>query len=148
MTALTRGHVEGDETCEIAGFGPVPVNRARELLGDAVLKLVLTRGRDVVSTVHLGRGPNTAQKVALLWSTPTCIVRGCVARRLQHDHRNPWSNKQETWLGNIDDHGEHHHMLKTRFGWALVEGTGKRDMVPPSDPRHPNNTRRQEPCAA
>jgi hypothetical protein len=89
---------------------------------------------------HLGRGPNAAQKIALLWSSPTCIVQGCVARRVQHDHRRPWAHKQETRLDNIDECCEHHHHLKTRFNWALVDGTGNRDMVPPTDPRHPRNT--------
>jgi hypothetical protein len=27
--------------------------------------------------------------------------------------------------------------LKTTKGWALAEGSGKRDFVPPGDPRHP-----------
>jgi len=31
----------------------------------------------------------------------------------------------------------YHHRLKTTKGWALVEGSGKRDFVPPEDPRHP-----------
>ena len=31
----------------------------------------------------------------------------------------------------------YHHRLKTTKGWALVEGTGKRDFVPPDDPGHP-----------
>jgi hypothetical protein len=44
LEALRRAAVEGDELCEIAGIGPVPVSVARELLGDAVLKLVITRG--------------------------------------------------------------------------------------------------------
>jgi hypothetical protein len=35
-----------------------------------------------------------------------------------------------------------HHRLKTNEGWALVEGTGKRDFVPPDDPRHPRHKRR------
>jgi hypothetical protein len=30
-----------------------------------------------------------------------------------------------------------HHDQKTRDGWALVEGKGKRPFVPPDDPRHP-----------
>jgi hypothetical protein len=30
----------------------------------------------------------------------------------------------------------YHHRLKTTKGWALVEGSGKRDFVPPADPRH------------
>ena len=33
------------------------------------------------------------------------------------------------------------HDLHTRHGWALVDGTGTRPMVPPDDPRHPKNTR-------
>ena len=33
----------------------------------------------------------------------------------------------------------HCHDLKTRLGWALIEGEGKRPMVPPDDPRHPKN---------
>src|SRR4051794_32674566 len=37
LEALLRGWVEGDETCEIRGLGPIPVTRARELLGDATL---------------------------------------------------------------------------------------------------------------
>jgi len=31
----------------------------------------------------------------------------------------------------------YHHRLKTTMGWALVEGSGRRDFVPPEDPRHP-----------
>ena len=34
------------------------------------------------------------------------------------------------------------HDLKTRFGWALLEGPGVQPMVPPDDPRHPNNRQR------
>jgi len=33
------------------------------------------------------------------------------------------------------------HDLKTYKGWALVEGKGKRLMVPPDDPRHPRHGR-------
>ena len=62
-----RGKVEGDEVCEIAGIGAIPAERARELLGDAVLKLVITNGVDVANVTHLGRGPTIAQKIALLW---------------------------------------------------------------------------------
>jgi hypothetical protein len=47
--ALVRGTVEGDEICEIAGLGPIPATTARELLGDAVVKLVITKGVDVAN---------------------------------------------------------------------------------------------------
>ena len=45
--ALRRGHVQGEELCEIAGVGPVPVSVAKEVLGDAIVKLVITNGVDV-----------------------------------------------------------------------------------------------------
>ena len=144
--ALLRGGTEGEECCELAGLGPVPVSVARGLLGESILELVLTKGTDVLSVTHLGRGPSAAQKIALLWSQPTCSVRGCGRRaRLQVDHRTPWSTKQETRYENLDRLCEHHHDLKTRLGWQLVAGTGPRPMVPPDDPRHPRNAGRSPP---
>jgi Domain of unknown function (DUF222) len=139
LEALLRGHTEGDELCEIAGVGPVPVDAARGLLGESMIKLVITDGVDVANVTHLGRGPTVAQRVALLWSSPACTVLGCPrlhSQGIQHDHRKPWTAVQETALDNIDRLCDHHHDLKTRRGWALVPGTGRRSMVPPDDPRH------------
>jgi hypothetical protein len=137
LEALVRGAVEGEELCEITGLGPVPVRTARQLLGDAVLKLVLTRGADVANVTHLGRGPSAAQRVALLWSSPTCTAEGCGRTRVEVDHRIPWTETHRTRLDELDPLCHHHHDLKTYDGWALVEGKGKRPMVPPDDPRHP-----------
>ena len=81
--ALRRGQVAGEELCEIAGVGPVPVSVARDLLGEAIIKLVITNGVDVANVTHLGRGPTTAQKIALLWTNPTCSVQGCHRRRIE-----------------------------------------------------------------
>src|SRR5947199_3457262 len=53
--ALVRGHVEGDEVCEVPGVGPVPVATARAFAGDAVLKILVTKGVDVVAVAHGGR---------------------------------------------------------------------------------------------
>lgn len=137
LEALRRGAVEGDELCEIAGIGPVPVRVARELLGDAVLKLVITRGVDVLNVTHLGRGPTAAQRVALAWTSPGCSVEGCWRTRVEIDHREDWARTRHTRLDELDHLCAFHHDLKTRLGWALVSGTGKRAFVPPDDPRHP-----------
>jgi Domain of unknown function (DUF222) len=138
--ALRRGQVAGDEVCEIVGLGPVPVRVARELLGDAILKLVITKGVDVANITHLGRAATVAQQAALRWLMPECIREGCTrTERPQIDHRRQWIEVHETRLDNLDPLCEHDHDLKTYFGWALVEGTGKRPMVPPDDPRHPNH---------
>jgi hypothetical protein len=139
-SALVRGQVEGDEVCEIAGLGPVPVRLARELLGDAVVKLVVTKGVDVANITHLGRGPTIAQKIALWWQVPQCTEIDCTrVQRIQFDHREEWHKTHHTRLDDGDGLCTHHHDLKTCLGWALVEGSGKRPMVPPDDPRHPKN---------
>jgi hypothetical protein len=144
LTALAKGGVGNGELCEIAGLGPISVSAARELLGDAVLKLVITRGVDVVNVTHLGRGPTTAQQVALLWANPVCCVQGCNRmRRLEWDHRQPWADVRQTVLANLDGPCEYHHARKTRDGWALVEGSGRRPMVAPSNPRHPRRAARE-----
>lgn len=88
--ALVRASVEGDETCEINGLGPIPADVARNLLGDAILELVITKGIDVANVTHLGRSATVAQQIALWWTSPTCDVLGCTrTQRLQIDHRHP-----------------------------------------------------------
>jgi hypothetical protein len=63
---------------------------------------------------------------------------GCSARAgLQSDHRLDWIKSRFTVFDLLDRLCPHHHKLKTNNNWALVEGTGKRDFVPPGDPRHP-----------
>jgi hypothetical protein len=138
--ALVRGAVEGDEVCEIAGLGPIPATVARDLLGDAVVKLILTKGVDVANVTHLGRGPTVAQKVALWWRVPQCTAIDCTrVQRIQFDHREEWRKTHHTRLDEGDGLCGHCHDLKTRFGWALVAGRDKRPLVPPDDPRHPKN---------
>ncbi|HJU97274.1 MAG TPA: DUF222 domain-containing protein, partial [Jiangellaceae bacterium] len=100
--ALRRGRVESDELCEIAGIGPIPVSAARDLLGQAIVKLVITNGVDVANITHLGRGPTAAQKIALLWTHPTCAAEGCHRRRIEYDHRTPWSQTRHTRLDELD----------------------------------------------
>jgi hypothetical protein len=139
VEALVRGSSKGDETCEIAGLGPIPASTARDLLSESILKLVITKGSDVINVTHLGRGPNTAQKIALLWQQPACSRKGCGRKaRLQYDHRDEWRNVHRTELHNLDPLCGPDHHLKTHQGWALIDGTGTRPMVPPHHPDHPH----------
>jgi hypothetical protein len=137
--ALVRGDVHDGELCEITGLGPIPATTARELLGDAILKLVITKGVDVLHVTHLGRGPTAAQRVALLWSSPGCSVEGCPRTRVEIDHREPYAKTRHTKLDELNPLCGLHHHQKHHEGWSLVEGTGKRAFVPPDDPRHPKN---------
>lgn len=142
VEALQRGHVAGDELCEITGVGPIPVRVAKTLLGEATLKLVITRGVDVLNVTSLGRGPTAAMRHALLWTNPTCVVEGCSRTIIEHDHRSgaEYRHTRHTRLDELDPLCGGHHDLHTQHGWALVQGQGKRAMVPPTDPRHPSHT--------
>ncbi len=81
-----------------------------------------------------------AQKIALWWRTPQCTSLDCTrVQRIQFDHREEWRKTHHTRLDEGDGLCGHCHDLKTRFGWALVAGDGKRPIVPPDDPRHPKN---------
>ncbi|MDQ1510487.1 MAG: hypothetical protein QOG50_2331 [Actinomycetota bacterium] len=146
IESLLRGTVEGSEICEIAGLGPIPAMVARELLGDAILKLVITKGVDVANVTHLGRSPTVAQQVALWWQAPMCTAEGCTrTRRLENDHQLGWAETHRTRVDELDPLCTHEHDLKTNHGWALVTGTGKRPFVPPTDPRHPKYRKPPDP---
>ena len=142
---LMRGYPVAGEVCEIAGVGPVAVSAVEAMIasGDAFLAAVVTKGVDVVNVAHMGRRPSAAQRSGWEWKHPVCVVEGCNnCRRLEADHRVPWAEDKVTLLSNMDGLCEYHHDLKTHKAWALVEGVGKRPMVPPDDPRHPANVRR------
>ena len=92
------------------------------------------------NVTHLGRAPTVAQKAALWWRSPTCDVLGCPrTQRLEIDHDTGWATTHTTRVDDANCLCDHHHDLKTYFGWAMVEGSGPREMVPPDDPRHPKN---------
>ncbi|HEX4867899.1 MAG TPA: DUF222 domain-containing protein [Acidimicrobiales bacterium] len=143
ISALWRGYVEGEELCEVAGLGPIPVGVARRLLGDAVLKLIITKGEAVAHVTSLTRGPTQAMRYALLWTSPTCVVEGCTRTIVEHDHSfgAEYKDTRHTRLHDLDRVCHTHHDLHTYHGWALVAGSGKRPMVPPDDPAHPGQAR-------
>jgi hypothetical protein len=55
------------------------------------------------------------------------------------DHREDWAATHVTLLSLIDRLCPHHHRLKTRQNWGLVDGRGKRAFVAPTDARHPRH---------
>lgn len=147
LAALRRGSVTTGEVCEIGGIA-VSVAELRRVLGDSVLQLVLTNGEAVIDIVNLNRKPSVAQKLAKLFTDSRCGVQGCDKTVvLEFDHRVDWAGSRVTELDNLDLFCDHHHDLKTYEKWQLVPGSGRRPMVPPTDPRHPAR-RRDEPSKA
>ena len=140
--SLLRGYPIEGETCELVGYGPVAVSAVTDMIesGNPFLVAIATKGTDVVGVAHLGRRFNAAQVSALQWRDPTCAAEGCnQAARLQMDHRADWADTHLSRFVDADRYCGHHHDLKTRLNWALVEGSGKRAFVPPEDPRHPKH---------
>jgi hypothetical protein len=146
--AWVRGYPVDGEVCELAGIGPVPMQVIDDMLatGDPFLAAVVTVGQDVVNVAHLGRKARAVQETALRWRDPVCVREGCnQTARLQIDHRLDWAKSRHTLLSELDRLCPHDHQLKTTHGWALVDGVGKRAMVPPDDPRHPDHDTRVGP---
>ncbi len=136
--ALMRGRVIEGETCEIAGIGPVPVSLVREWMHDAFLAAIVTKGVDICSVTHLGRRPKAMQITALQWRDPQCAVTGCTRTlRLEIDHRTGWAHTHTTEVDDVDRLCPPHHKQKTREGWTLERGIGKRRFLPPYHPDHP-----------
>ncbi len=143
--SFLAGVAREGETCELVGYGPVAMSVVHELLQTAnpFVVAILTKGKEVVGVAHLGRRPNAYQRSALQWLYPSCAVKGCVDQmHLESDHRVDWAKTRFTAFDLMDRICRFHHWLKTNEGWALVDGTGKRDFVPPDDPRHPRHKRR------
>lgn len=139
---LLRGYTIDGEVCEIAGYGPVAISAVRDLLatGNTFLAAIITKGEQVVGVAHMGRAPTAIQQSALEWKDPVCTREGCPnVARLERDHRVEWAASKVTLIDWLDRLCAHCHDLKTLHGWALVDGTGKRPMVPPDDPRHPRH---------
>jgi len=143
LDTLLRGYPVDDEVCEIVGYGPVAVSAVRDMIesGNPFLAAVATVGHQVFGVAHLKRKPTVFQITALEWMYPVCAAEGCSqVAYLENDHRIDWSKTKFTLLDLLDRLCSHDHDLKTRSGWMLVDGHGKRPFVPPDDPRHPRHT--------
>src|ERR1700677_5009694 len=60
------------------------------------------------------------------------VPRSAAGRPLQHGTLGARVVTHITVLELLDTLCRYHHRLKTTKGWALVEGRGKRDFVPPT----------------
>jgi hypothetical protein len=132
--ALVRGHRKGEETCEIAGIGPIPVATARALASDAILAAVLTEGADVTAVAHLGRTIPARLRTALEARDTECAVPGCHNRhRLEIDHIEPFAEGGPTSLDNLVRLCRPHHHMKTNLGFRLKGRPGEWKWTAPEE---------------
>ncbi|MGH9028145.1 MAG: hypothetical protein ACRDV4_00795, partial [Acidimicrobiales bacterium] len=134
-SALRRGHVEGTDTCEIAGVGPVPVATAERVLGSAFLKIVVRDGVDVATVCHVGRTVSAHVQSALEERDPHCVVPGCdVATGLENHH---WVRRyaecSTTSIDGLARVCRWHHDQITYERYELRGGPGRWRLVAPSE---------------
>ena len=136
-----RSCAAGSETARCArspASGRCPCRSCGSCAEDAFLAAVLTKGTDICSVTHLGRRHTALQVTALQWRDPECARLGCTNTvRLEYEHREDWADTHVTKVDASERLCHDDHNLKTEQGWMLVEGTGKRRMVPPDHPDHP-----------
>ncbi|CAN5549922.1 hypothetical protein BH18ACT1_BH18ACT1_16830 [soil metagenome] len=135
VEALRRGSTEGEERCELAGVGPVPVSTVQSMLTDAFLALVVTNGVDVFTVAHVGRQVSAHQRSALEARGYHCEVPGCASRHgLELDHLEEWSLTKRTALEHLAWECRYHHGLRTYHGYRLEGPVGARRWLAPRPP--------------
>lgn len=147
LTDLLEGARSGTKSVDLVGYGPISVSALEELLSNTspLVASILTKAERIEGVAHLSRRPTAHQQSALEFLYPSCAAEACPSQaRLEADHRIDWSRTKFTAFDLLDLLCPHHHDLKTRENWALVEGRGKRAFVAPEDPRHPRHKRRPE----
>jgi hypothetical protein len=73
--------------CEIKGVGPVPVATAQELMGDALLTILVKKGVDVTTIAHDGtKTMPAALRRSVLARDPECVVDICSAPTSEVHH--------------------------------------------------------------
>jgi hypothetical protein len=109
------------EPAELAGYGPIPAELAKELAADATWRRLLT---DPTSGALLDYGRTTYKPPAALADfvrarDRTCHFPGCnrAAEKCQLDHRITYP-RGCTDTNNLDALCAHHHQLKHRSKWS------------------------------
>ena len=132
--ALMRGQTVTGERCEIPGIGPIPVTLARQMAEDCILKVLLTKGVDVMAVAHGGYTIPAHVRTAVHARDGKCIVPGCDGRRrVQVDHRNAFGRTRVTKLEDLALLCPFHHYLKTFCGYTYRGGPGTWEWIPPEN---------------
>lgn len=131
VAALNRGTANADETCEIAGVGPVSVASIRAMLSDATASIVIRDGVDILNVTHLKRNATAHQRTALEARGYQCEIEGCgTTHHLDIDHVTGWTLNHQTRLDDLSWLCRNHHDQKTRGNLVLLGPPLRRRLAP------------------
>jgi hypothetical protein len=145
LEALRRGTVGNGERCEIPGVGPVAVDHARKLLGEALVEVLIAQGTDVTTVYSAGRHVPKRIRSALLLRDPRCVVPHCDARLgLENDHWvTDFARGGLTALDNLARICARHHRDRTHHGFELTKGPNGWVWTAPEHPFTPKRPKRK-----
>jgi hypothetical protein len=111
---------------QLAGYGPIPANIAREIAADGRWKRFVT---DPITGTLIDYGRETYEPPQnlqdfLIARDRTCRFPGCrqPAHLADLDHAIPWDEGGTTSADNLGALCRRHHNLKTHGGWQLING--------------------------
>ena len=139
LAALRRGKLHDGESCELPGVGPVPLATAVNLMGESIVKVMITNGVDVTTVCHVGRTVPAHIRSALEDRDEKCVVPGCeVAKGLEIDHYQiGFAQDGPTELWNLCRLCRWHHHLKTYCGYAIEGQPGSWEWKAPESEENP-----------
>jgi hypothetical protein len=128
LNAFRRGHTHPGEVCHIVGGGPLPPDVARQIAGDAFLKVAFHDGVDIHTISHLGRHIPVELRTALeLGDPPGFDGAACVdcgrGHGLQWDHVDPVGHQGPTSYRNLQARcwSDHHEKTERDRKAGLLE---------------------------
>ena len=117
-----------DAPGELAGYGPIPATKCRDLLADpttCIDRVTIDNAGRVVPELGIDahperRYPSAAQERWMIAQHPTCRFPGCNRRavRCEADHIVPF-NGHNTVIANLEPLCLRHHHCKHDAGWAV-----------------------------
>jgi hypothetical protein len=136
VESLRRGAIEGDEVCEVAGVGPVPVRVARAVLSDCVFDVLVRKGCDLVNLTGKGHFIPTRLRQAVYERDRHCQWPGCsstVGLEIHH-WRCDVQFGGKTVLSDLRLFCGLHHDKFSHGGWrAEVDDSGTVKVIPPPE---------------
>ena len=132
--ALLRGAAEAGEPCHVIGDGDIPVEVAKTLAEDALLRMVIHDGANPLRVKHFNRYIPAELKTVLKIGPPphfeglVCVDDGCERQaHLQLDHVDPFANWGPTSYQNLQPRCWEHHQEKTERDRkaGLLDGRGR-----------------------
>jgi hypothetical protein len=136
--ALTRGHTNPGEICEIEGIGPVPVQTVRAAASDAILNALLIKNGQVIATTPAGRTIPAHLRRTLTERDRTCVIPGCDNQHhLEIHHLKPYAEGGTTTEDNTARICPYHHDQITYADATLTGPPRHWKWTPPPRPPPP-----------